>query len=70
MPEKRSSFEVSVMSGRKFAALQGMVLWGQALKNSLSSVFIKKICIDIKIEQTEGSLPKHNVEKNATNIHN
>ena len=39
-------------------------------KNSLSSVHIKKICIDIKMEHTEGSLPKHNVEKNATNLHN
>lgn len=33
-------------------------------------MYIKKICIDIKMEQTEGSLPKHNVEKNATNLYN
>ena len=43
------------------------------MKSSIKkTVFLvyDKICIDINMEQTERSLPQHNVEKNATNLHN
>ena len=60
--KKKSSFEFSVVNRRKFAALECMARCRQT--------FIKMIGIDITIEQTEGSLPKHDVDKNATNLHN